>query len=116
MLKAIFTIENPGHWQFWVFLYLAICVSSNVRLSWDDLKLAFRGVGCVVLPFLILNLIAMVIGASNEEFLPITASSMGVVYSLFILALVLAVTGFILTYLLTAIYVKLRHNRLLDPF
>lgn len=115
MTGAIFTIENLGHWQFWVFLYLAICVSSNVRLSWDDLKLTLRGTGCVVLPFLLINLIAMLLGRGGEEFFPITASSLGAVYSLFIIALLLAVIGFILTYLLTAIYVKLRYNRLLSP-
>ena len=116
MLRAIFTLDNLGHWQFWIFLYLAVCVSSNVRLSWDDLKLTLRGLGCVVLPFLLVNLIAMLAGAGNEEFLPLTASSMGVVYSLFILALVLAVIGFVLIYLLSAVYVKLSQNRLLNPF
>jgi len=116
MSRAIFTFENVVHWRFWVFLYLAVCVSSNVRLSWDDLKLTLRGLGCVVLPFLLVNLIAMLAGSSSEEFFPFTASSLGIVYSLFILALVLAVIGFVLTYLLTAVYVKLRYNRLLNPF
>jgi hypothetical protein len=116
MTGAIFTLDNLGHWRFWVFLYLAICVSSNVRLSWDDLKLTLRGLGCVVLPFLLINLIAMLTGSGSDEFFPITASSLGAVYSLFILALVLAVIGFVLIYLLTAIYVKLKYNRLLSPF
>ena len=115
MLRAIFTMNNPGHWQFWVFLYLAICVSSNVRLSWDDLKLTLRGLGCIVLPFLLLNLTAMLVGSGSDEFFPVSASSMGVVYSLFVMALVLAVIGFILIYFLSAIYVKLRYNRLLNP-
>ena len=116
MINAIFTAENPRQWQFWVFLYLAICVSSNVRLSWDDLKLTLRGLGCFVLPFLLLNLIAMLVGSTSDEFLPISASSMGIVYSLFVLALVLAIIGFVLTYSLAAVYVKLRYNRLLNPF
>ena len=115
MINAIFSAENLRHWQFWVFLYLAICVSSNVRLSWDDLKLTLRGLGCIVLPFLLLNLIAMLVGSASDEFFPISASSMGIVHSLFLLALVLAVTGFILTYMLSAVYVKLRYNRLLNP-
>jgi len=116
MLKAIFTVDNLGHWQFWVFMYLAVCVSANVRLSRDDLILTLKGLGCVVLPFLLVNLIAMLAGAGSEEFFPFTASSLGVIYSLFILALVLTIIGFILIYLLMAIYVKLRYNLLLNPF
>jgi hypothetical protein len=115
ILKSIFTVENPGQWQFWVFLYLAICVSANIRISWDDLKLTLSGLGCVAMPFLIINLIAMLAGTGSEEFFPVTASSLGIVYSLFILALVMAIIGFVLIYSLLIIYVKIRHNRLLNP-
>jgi len=116
MVKLIFTFSNLASWQFWVFLYLAVCVASNIRLSWSDLKIALSGLGCVVLPFLLLNLIGLVTGSGTDRFFPVTASSLGVVYSLLILALVMVVIGFIPIYILAAINYNLKYRSILNPF
>ena len=114
--QHIFTFENLSHWRFWVFLYLAICVSSNIKLSWSDLKLVLSGFIFIALILLLVNLIAMLAGYGSDELIPFTASSLGTIYSLFILALFLAIIGFILTYSFSALYVKLRYGHLLSPF
>ena len=57
IVKLIFAFSNLSSWRFWVFLYLSICVASNVRLSWADIKGSLSGLGCIVLPFFLLNLI-----------------------------------------------------------
>ena len=48
LVKLIFTLENLVSWRFWVFLYLAICISANIRLSWSDFKHTLSGLGCFV--------------------------------------------------------------------
>ncbi|MFH1646435.1 MAG: hypothetical protein ABID71_01910 [Chloroflexota bacterium] len=116
LAASIFTLENLAGWQFWVFLYLSICVASNVRLSVSDLKLALSGIGCIILPFLLLNLAALLLGSGNGEPFPWTASSLGVIYSLFVLALIMVVIGFVLTYPPAACYVKMRRGIWLNPF
>jgi len=116
MTRLIFTFENMTTWRFWVFLYLAICVASNVRLSLSDIKLALSGLGCVVFPFLAVNALALAIGFESERFFPLTASSLGAIYSLFILAFIMVALGFVLTYAVSAIYFRLRHGHLLNPF
>ncbi|MFC2014225.1 hypothetical protein ACFLU8_05100 [Chloroflexota bacterium] len=116
MAKLIFTIPNLTSWRFWVFCYLSICIASNIRLSLADLKGALSGFGCVILPFLVLNLVVLISGFANKKYFPYIASSLGVIYSLFILALIMTLIGFILVYLLSATYFKLKYRHPLRPF
>jgi hypothetical protein len=115
IVQIIFNFSNLATWQFWVFLYLSICVASNIRLSWADFKGSLSGLGCVVLPFLILNLILMLAGKSNSSFFPYAASVLGAIYGLLILAAILALTGFILIYLFSATVYWLKYKSVLNP-
>ena len=116
IIKLIFTWANLAHWQFWVFLYLSICVASNIRLSPADIKGSLSGFGCIIMPFLILNLILLLAGRTTDNVFPYTASVLGGIYSLLILALIMVLIGFILIYLLSAIYYRLRYRSILNPF
>lgn len=116
IIKIIFNSENLSLWQFWLFLYLSICVSGNIRLSWADFKGTLSGLGCVVLPFLLLNLVLLLIGRSSDELIPSAAASLGAVYSVLILALIMAVIGFTLVYITAATWYKLRYKLILNPF
>ena len=116
MAKLIFTIPNLTSWSFSIFCYLSICVASNIRLSLSDIKGALSGFGCIVLPFLLINFLGLITGLGSAKFFPFTASSLGVFYSLFILALIMVILGFIITYLVSATYVKIKRGYLLNPF
>ena len=116
IIKLIFNFANLSLWQFWLFLYLSVCIASNIRLSWADVKGSFSGLGCIVLPFLLMNLIFLLIGYSNDKFFPFTVSSLGAVYSVLILALIMVLIGFVLIYLLSAIWYRLRYKTILNPF
>jgi hypothetical protein len=116
IIKLIFTWENLTLWRFWVFLYLSVCISSNIRLSWADFKGSLAGLGCVVMPFLILNLILFLAGRTTDYVFPYTASVLGGIYSLLILALIMVVIGFILIYLLMSIFYRLKYKAILNPF
>jgi hypothetical protein len=116
IIKLIFTWENLGLWRFWVFLYLSVCISSNIRLSWADFKGSLAGLGCVVMPFLILNLILFLAGRTTDYVFPYTASVLGGIYSLLILALIMVVIGFIMIYLLMSILYRLKYKAILNPF
>jgi len=116
LVKIIFTIPNLTGWQFWVFVYLSICVASNIRLSLSDIKGSLSGLGCIVLLFLLINFLGLITGFGSEKFFPLTASSLGVVYSLFILALIMVLLGFIVIYSLSAACYRLRYKAILNPF
>jgi hypothetical protein len=116
IIKLIFAWDNLSLWRFWLFLYLSVCVSGNIRLSWADFKGSLSGLGCIVLPFLLLNLVLLLIGYSVGEFFAPAAASLGAVYSVLLLALIMALTGFILVYLLAAAWYRLRYKAVLNPF
>jgi len=116
IIKLIFTWDNLAFWRFWVFLYLSICVASNIRLSWADVKGSLSGLGCIIMPFLILNLILLLAGRATDNVFPYTASVLGGVYSLLILALIMVLIGFILIYLITSIFYRLKYKAILNPF
>ena len=116
MVRLIFTVANLASWRLWVFCYLSICVASNIRLSPSDLKGTLSGLGCVIVPFLLMNLVGLITGFGTERLFPFTASSLGIVYSLLILALIMVLLGFMLTYPVLALYVKIKRGYLLRPF
>jgi hypothetical protein len=116
IIRLIFTSANLSLWQFWLFLYLSVCIASNIRLSWADFKGSLSGLGCIVLPFLLMNLVLLLIGRANGDFLRFTASSLGAVYSVLILALIMVLIGFVLIYLLAAVWYRLRYRAILNPF
>jgi hypothetical protein len=116
IIKIIFTSANLSLWQFWLFLYLSVCVASNIRLSWADVKGSLAGLGCVLLVFLLMNFILLLVGFTSDDFLPSAIASLGAVFSVLILALIMALVGFVLIYLLAAIWYRLRYKAILNPF
>jgi len=72
--------------------------------------------GCIVLIFLLINFLGLITGFGSEKFFPFTASSLGVVYSLFILALIVVLMGFIVIYSVSAAFFRLRYQATLNPF
>ncbi|MCK4863253.1 MAG: hypothetical protein KAS25_03105 [Dehalococcoidales bacterium] len=116
LVKIIFTLANLASWQFWVFVYLSICVASNIRLSLSDIKGSLSGLGCIILIFLLINFLGLITGFGSEKFFPLTASSLGVVYSLFILALIMVLMGFIVIYSVSAACFRLKYRAILNPF
>ncbi len=116
MLRVLFTAENAGAWQFWVFLYLAVCIAANIRLSLADLKTALTGLGCIVVPFLLLNFIGLLTRFDSQSIIPLAAPWLGYAYSLLLLALVLAVIGAVPAYIVGAVYYRLKYRLWLNPF
>ena len=62
-LDALFHRVNFTSWSFYIFLYLAICISSQVELSPEDLNQVKLGIPPILLCLLIFNLIASALGA-----------------------------------------------------
>lgn len=111
LVKQIFTLGNLVLWRFWVFMYLAICISANIRLSWADFKHSLSGLGCAVVPFFLLNVVILLIGAGT-----FATAVLGAVYGVLILALLMALVGFIFIYAIAAIYYRRRYRINLKPF
>ena len=68
-----------------------------------------------MLPFLLMNLVFLLIGGDVNRFFPSTAAWLGAVYSVLILALIMVLIGFVLIYLLAAVWYRLRYKAILNP-
>ncbi|MGQ0515227.1 hypothetical protein ACT453_24855, partial [Bacillus sp. D-CC] len=44
LLKSLFTINNVLNPSFWLFLFIAICISAHIALSKPDIKGSIDGV------------------------------------------------------------------------
>ena len=115
-VQHLFTSTNLSTWQFWVFCYLSICVSANIRLSWADIRNSLAGFIYVIIILIMINVIGLLTGLGRDGFFPFTASSISVLYGLLILALIMTLVGFVIIYGAAAIYTRLRYRKLLNPF
>ena len=115
-IQYLFTASNITTWQFWLFCYLSICVAANIRLSWADIRNSLSGFLYVIVLLLIINVVGLLTGLSDDGLFPFTASSLSIVYGLLILALIMTLIGFVVIYGLAAVYVRLRYRILLNPF
>jgi len=57
LIKAIFLLKNFENPFFYVFLFISICISCHMSLSYADLKGAYRGLIVIFLILLLLNIL-----------------------------------------------------------
>lgn len=55
LVQTIFSVENFQQASFYLFLFLAICISSHMSLSFADIKGSFDGLVFIFLILLLLN-------------------------------------------------------------
>ena len=58
LLKSLFTISNLLNPSFWLFLFIAICISAHIALSKPDIKGSIDGVIVMFIVLFLFNIIA----------------------------------------------------------
>ncbi|WCK57650.1 hypothetical protein PP175_26815 (plasmid) [Aneurinibacillus sp. Ricciae_BoGa-3] len=56
--KSLFTVHNLMNPLFWLFIYLAVCISSHIALSKADIKGATGGLITIYILIVLFNLVA----------------------------------------------------------
>lgn len=129
-LDSLFTWSNFGHLLFWVFLYIALCVSSHMELSPPDIKGALSGLITIVLFFLLVNIVIMLLevtGVSShfghlwryikiESYGGIINKYVGMFAALFIFAGIISALNFIFSYVVLNIYSLIKGDGIINPF
>jgi hypothetical protein len=59
LIITIFSLRNFENPLFYIFLFVSICISSHISLSFADIKGASRGLGAIFLILLILNIFGL---------------------------------------------------------
>jgi hypothetical protein len=113
--KVIFHPHNFMTWSFWVFLYVAVSVSSHLAPSRVDMEGAWFGLGVILVPVLLLNGIAVALGWNFVEDLVGLYPYIGAVAGFFAVALGLSILNFGVSYAVAAAWYWYRHRILLSP-
>jgi hypothetical protein len=128
-LDGLFSVQNFSDFRFWIFLYLAVCVSSHMQLSPPDIKGATSGLLTIVVFVLILNIIILgleAMGVSNFlgdwwNYIKIDSYATGInkwlgtLGALFVFATVISGLNFIVSYVILSIYNLLSGKGLINP-
>ncbi len=129
-LETLFNKNNFLSYKFWIFLYLAMCISSHMELSPPDINGAWRGILSLVLFFLVINVIILGLEATGishhfgnwwhyvkmESYASVINKWVGTYGALFIFASIVSGINFIVTYLGLNIYNLLKERGMINPF
>lgn len=81
LFENLITIDNLINPMFWLYIILAICISSHIALSRADIEGASRGLIALFIALLLFNFVAIFLGIDSQHMIAkITA------YNLYVLA------------------------------
>lgn len=96
MSKSLFIVDNFTNLAFWVFLILAVCVSSHIALSKADIQNSLHGVAVIFSVLALINVVASVLGVDSEQLIAhlkvynayiLAFSSIAIIFSVVTLAI-----------------------------
>ncbi len=89
-ITSIVSVENLKTWQFWVFMYLALCVGSHLGPSPADLRGGKTGALLLLGLLLAFNLLFLALGGTPGAVEAAVAPVIGPALALFVLSAVLS--------------------------
>lgn len=116
VLNMLFSTANAGTWQFWLFLYLSLAISSHMELSPPDIKQMWSGLFVILLLIFMFNMLYLAFFASFENILFRAVSFFSSLSQLLMVGLVFSVINFLITWMITALYGFLFHQKIPNPF
>lgn len=99
LIKVIFSLKNFENPYFYLFLFISVCISSHISLSYADIKGASKGLGIIFLIIVILNALNL-----SKYIFAINLIKYNVLLTGFlIIAVILSTITFLLSLIFTAI-------------
>jgi hypothetical protein len=112
-------VFDPGNfttWEFWVFLCVAISISSHLAPSAKDMEGAWIGLGAALVPVLAINGIAVAAGWDFVTELVGLFRFVGATAGVFAVAVSFSLLGYLMSYLVSAIWYWLKYQTVLTPW
>ncbi|MCF8365351.1 MAG: hypothetical protein K9H16_06195, partial [Bacteroidales bacterium] len=95
---------NFGHWQFWLFMYLSLAVSTHMELSLPDLKQMWGGLLFIMILIFLFNVIYLLFFSSYNNILFKGIMLTAYLNQILILGLFFSLINFLLSWIVTIIY------------
>ena len=112
----VFALNNFGSISFWVFFLLAFCISSHMQLSPPDITSMLTGLLPIAILFLIFNAVTILLGFDLTGFILHFSRYTGILSGVFMIALVISVINFLLTYIILSLFYCPKYRRMLSIF
>jgi len=112
IISALFSFEHMHQWQFWVFLYICICVSAHMELSPPDLSGLWSGALSIVVILLILNTIFILTGINGNSLLMSLGRLTSLTTGIFTLAVSVSAINCLLSFIVLNIINLIVHHKL----
>lgn len=103
LFENLFTKANMTSINFWIFMYLAICISAHIALSKADLKGSITGLVTITTVFFIINLISNITGLRIKNFYSILSIYNTLIITLLNIALLFSIIHLVITAVIKAI-------------
>jgi len=100
LAATMFSTANFSSITFWVFLYLSLCVSSHMALSPPDLKGMWKGLLLIVILIFLANILPAYVNMDVSRYVMKVRSVTSGFISLFILAAIISLLNFTVSYVL----------------
>lgn len=114
-ISVIFAPHNFITWEFWVFLYFAICVSSHLAPSSTDMEGFWEGIVMIFFLLLPINGIAVAAGWNFTGDILGLMGYVGFVAGFFAIAFSLSLLSFMASYAVAAAWHWKKYAELLNP-
>ncbi|KHD85058.1 hypothetical protein [Heyndrickxia ginsengihumi] len=106
VITSLFTLNNVLNPLFWVYLILAICLSSHIALSSADLKGAYNGIIAIFMVIVVINAFAMFLNYDTLTIVEKVAK-----YNIYVLAFSsVAIVFSFITLLISLLLITLRRR------
>ncbi len=115
-LRLLFTRANLDRWQFWLFIYISLCIASHIAPSPADIKRVWAGLLAIIGVMLVINFIALLSGVNITNTVLSINYYLSIGVALFIFATIIAFANFLFWYLLLSIYARLFRGTWINPF
>lgn len=97
---TLFSPEHVQSWQFWLFLYISFAITSHMAPSKQDQRGMWHGFAWIVILLIILNGIALLVGADLSALILSTSQYGGIIIAMFLYALLISLVHFLLATLI----------------
>ena len=108
LFVILFTKENMKSIVFWIFIYLAISISSHMALSTADLKGASSGIGVMYLVIVVVNILVRVLHLNLKKVFVIYYLFNSYFITMLIIALFCSLCSLLFSLLLYSIKTSMR--------
>ncbi len=115
-MSGLFSNQNINSWQFWVFIYLSLSISTHMELSPSDIRSMLTGLIAIIVLLLIINTIGLIFNLDISKNIGLISSYTILSIGLFTFITVCSTLFFVGSFLILNIFSIIRFRKFFHPF